>query len=177
MEPMSEPAAEQPPQAFDMTALGLMLQNINTNIAALNRRFDTSDNRIETLQTSINTRLEGVQSSINDVERRLSATETQCQEFSQLSQRIDALQAQLVSSGPASSSTPLAPVSFATVVAAAQAAPLPEDSMSDDHAPPARRQRVHSPQHVPPPVVRQRRAPPHLPRTERDAPPNLRYIL
>ena len=162
---MSEPAADNQ-RTFDMAALGQMLEALTTNVTAINRRLDVSEERAAAFQNSVALRLDGVQTSISAVETRVSATESQVQELSQLSQRVDAIQAQLASSGASSSATPLVSAPVANVAETSQATPVPDDSMSDDPAPPARRQRVHSPRPHPPPQQHQRQ-PPQQPRAAR----------
>ena len=151
---MSEPASESPTPAFDFSALGRMLDTmnaLNTNVMALTQRFDASDARAADFQNNIGQRLDGIQHSVAEVEVRLSATESQVQELSHLSQRVDELQARITSSTASSSTTPTPAIPTPVTANAPHTIPIPDDSMSDDPAPPARRQRLLSPRPEPAP--------------------------
>ena len=163
MLPASQPTTTNETASFDFAALQRTLETLTTGVGTLATQF-------QALQTDVSSRLDGVQNSISEVEVRLAATESQCREFSKLSQRVDELHARLPSTGSASSNIPPPVPNFAQVVADSQATPLPDDSMSDE-LPPARRQRLRSPR----PAPRQRqREPRRLAQqrlADRDTPP------
>ena len=133
------------------------IDQITALLAQLGSDIKEVKTDIADVKTSLSKQVDGLQSSLSELEVRVAATESQQDDMARLTRKVDAMAAQLASHSAGSSSAPPPSTTGSSRIRPRSPTRLPDfsdvpiiDSQSEDLNPQPKSQRLDSP--APPPV-------------------------